>query len=214
MKKILRRKKASNGNGVKMPVHMIFVCVSNRVRSVFSEFLFQKMLAERSERFISEVKVSSAGFIPQKLRDQLAQMHVRFPDPFYNRPMAETARAALLKKGIVVSTGWRSKGLSPEMMDDADLIITALPQQKEELINLFPKARPKISTAREMSKWDEYLISEDFTGLPLDNTFWDYVEENPDYVSKIILETEETLVRAFPNILRQLGLESGEKQEA
>lgn len=197
-----------------MPVHMIFVCVSNRVRSVFSEFLFQKMLAERSERFISEVKVSSAGFIPQKLRDQLAQMHVRFPDPFYNRPMAETARAALLKKGILVSTGWRSKGLSPEMMEDADLIITALPEQKEELINLFPKARPKISTAREMSKWDEYLISEDFTGLPLDNTFWDYVEENPDYVSKIILETEEALVRAFPNILRELGLESGEKLKA
>ncbi len=171
------------------------------------------MLAQTSERFMSGVKVSSAGFIPQKLRDRLAQRHVRFPDPFYNRPMAETVRAALLKKGIVVSTGWRSKGLSPEMMDDADLIITALPEQKEELTKLFPKARPKISTAREMSTWDEYLISEDFTGLPLDNTFWDYVEENPDYVSKIILETEETLVRAFPNILRQLGLESGEKQE-
>jgi protein-tyrosine-phosphatase len=171
------------------------------------------MLAE-SGRSVHGVKVSSAGFIPQKLRDRLAKVPISFPDPFYNRPMAETARAALLKKGIIVPTGWRSKGLSPEMMKDADLIITALPEQKEELIKLFPKARPKISTTREMSKWDEYLLSEDFTGLPLDHTFWDYVEENPDYVSKIILETEEALVRAFPNILRQLGLESGEKSKA
>jgi protein-tyrosine-phosphatase len=169
------------------------------------------MLTERSYGLIDEVKISSAGFIPQKLRDQLEKGHVRFPDPFYNRAMAPMTRAALLKKGIVVSSDWRSKVLCPEMVENADLMITALPEQKEELINFFPKARSKIFTAREMSKWNEYLIFEDSTGLPMDDTFWDYVEENPDYVSKVILETEETLVRAFPNILNQLGLENVEK---
>ena len=194
-----------------MAFHVVFVCISNRVRSVLSEFLFVKMLTERSYRLIDEVKISSAGFIPQKLRDQLEKGHVRFPDPFYNRAMAPMTRAALLKKGIVVSSDWRSKVLCPEMVENADLMITALPEQKEELINFFPKARSKIFTAREMSKWNEYLIFEDSTGLPMDDTFWDYVEENPDYVSKVILETEETLVRAFPNILNQLGLENVEK---
>jgi protein-tyrosine-phosphatase len=172
------------------------------------------MLTERDEGLFHDVKVSSAGFIPQKLRDQLAEVHVSFPEPFYNRPMAATTLAALLKKDIVVAADWRSKGLSAEMVKEADLLITALPEQKEELINLFPKARSEIFTTREMSKWDEYLISEDFTRLPLDETFWDYVEENPDYVSKIILETEEALVRAFPNILKQLGLERRERLAA
>lgn len=190
----------------KLPPHLVFVCIRNRVRSAFAEFLFAKMLAERDETLLNEVKVSSAGFIPQKLRDQLAEMHVSFPDPFYNRPMAQATRAALLKKGIVVSAEWRSKELSPEMVKDADLMITAQPEQKEELINLFPKAQSKIFTTREISQWDESLVFEDSTGLPMDDTFWDYVEENPDYVSKVILETEETLVRAFLNILKHLGV--------
>ncbi len=190
----------------KRPPHIVFVCIRNRVRSPFAEFLFRKMMAERDETLLNRVKVSSAGFIPQKLKDQLAEVRVRFPDPFYNRPMAQGTRAALLKKGIVVCAEWRSKALSPEMIKEADLLITALPEQKEDLINLFPEAQAKILSTREISQWDEPLVFEDFTGLPLDDTYWEYVEENPDYVSKILLETEETLIRAFPNILKQLGL--------
>jgi protein-tyrosine-phosphatase len=190
----------------KQPFHLNFVCISNRVRSTFAGFLFPKMMCERNERPVDEVKVSSAGFIPQKLRDQLAKVHVSFPEPFYNRPMAETTRATLLKKGFTVPEEWRSKELSPQRVEDADLIITALPEQKEELISLYPKAQAKIYTIREMSKWDGYLFFEDFTILPMDDTFWDYVEGNPDYVSKVISITEETLIRAFPNILKQLGI--------
>lgn len=150
--------------------------------------------------------MSSAGFMPQKLRDQLTGMQVPFPDPFYNCPMAEGTRAALLKKGIVVPAEWRSKAIRPEMIEDADLIITALPEQKEDLISLFPKARSRIFTIRELARFDGHLVFEDFIGLPLDDTYWDYVEENSDYVSRIIRETDETLIRAFPNILEQLGI--------
>lgn len=198
MKTKLGRRKASNEDVCEMPLRVVFVCISNRVRSAFAEFLFAKMLAERDETLMNEVKASSAGFVPQTFRDQLAEVHVGFPDPFYNRHMAETTRAALFKKGIVVSAEWRSKELSPEMMKDADLIITALPEQKEELINLFQKARSRIFTTREISKWDEYLISEDPTGIPLDHTFWDYVEENPDYVSKVIFGDREDLGSSIP----------------
>jgi protein-tyrosine-phosphatase len=166
------------------------------------------MMGERDERLVDEVKVSSAGFIPQKMRDRLAKAHVRFPEPFYNRPMAETTRKALLKKGISVPDEWRSKELSPEMVEAADLLITALPEQKEDLARLYPKARDKIFTTREMSRWEEYLIFEDFTAVPMDHTFWDYVEENPEYVSKVISETEETMIRAFPNIMKRLGFNS------
>jgi protein-tyrosine-phosphatase len=166
------------------------------------------MLAESGDGLSHEVKASSAGFIPQELRDQLAKMNVSFPNPFYNRPMAATTRAALLTNGITVSADWRSKELRPEIVEDADLMITALPEQKEELVSLFPKAWLKIFSIREMSKWDRYLISEDSTRVPLDESFWDYVEENQDYVSKVISETEEILIQAFPNILNHLGVEN------
>ena len=191
---------------IKRPVHLIFICISNRVRSPFAEFLFPKMMREWDERLVDKVKVSSAGFISQKLRDRLAKVHVSFPDPFYNRFMAETTQGALLKKGITVPDEWKSKELSPEMVEDADLLITALPEQQEELVNLYPRDRFKIFTTREMSRWEEYLIFEDFGVCPMDNTFWNYVEENPDYVSKVISAMEETLIRAFPNILRQFGI--------
>jgi protein-tyrosine-phosphatase len=163
------------------------------------------MMGEKDARLDGRVKVSSAGFIPQKLRDHLASVPVKFPDPFYNRPMAEMARATLFKKGIVVPEEWRSKELTPEMVEDTDLVITALPEQKEELISLFSKAQTKIFTIKEMARWDGYLLSEDFTVPPMDDTFWDYVDGNPEYVSKVIFLTEETLIRAYPNILKHLG---------
>jgi protein-tyrosine-phosphatase len=98
------------------------------------------------------------------------------------------------------------------MVENADLMITALPEQKEELISLFPKAQAKIFTLREMSKWDGCLFFEDFAIPPMDETFWDYVEEDPDYVSKVISITEETLIQAFPNILKQLGVSEERKK--
>jgi protein-tyrosine-phosphatase len=195
----------------KRPSNLIFICVCNRVRSAFSEFLFPKMMGEKDARLDGRVKVSSAGFIPQKIRDRLAKVPVNFPDPFYNRPMAEMARATLFKKGIAVPEEWRSKELTSEIVEDADLVITALPEQKEELISLFPKAQAKIFTIREMARWDGYLFFEDFTIPPMDDTFWDYVDGNPEYVSKVIFLTEETLIRAYPNILERLGFKSALK---
>jgi protein-tyrosine-phosphatase len=164
------------------------------------------MMIERDEGLADQIKVSSAGFIPQKLKDQLTEMHISSPNPFYDRPMAEITRFSLLKKGLAVPEEWRSKELNPKMVEDTELIITALSEQKEELINLFPKAQAKIFTMREMSKWDGYLFFEDFKIVPMDDTFWDYVEGDPDYVSKVISLTEETLIRAFPIILKKLGI--------
>ena len=191
----------------KPSLHLLFVCISNLGRSAFAEFFFPKMMRERDKKLINKVKVTSAGYNPQKVRDQLTELHTVPPDPIYNRSIAETTRAALLKHGIIVPDEWRSRKLSPEMVEDADLIITALPEQKGDLINLYPEARYKIFTIREMSRWDEYLLFEDYGGLPDDHTFWGYVEENSDYVSKVLSEMEKVLIRGFPYVLEQLGVE-------
>jgi protein-tyrosine-phosphatase len=197
----------------KPTVHLLFVCVSNRVRSPFAEFFFQKMMSQRDSRLRKRVKVSSAGFISNKMKDFIVQSHTASPDPFYGRPMADTTHAALLSHDIVVPADWESKKLGPEMVKDADLIITARPDQKEDLVILYPDALHRIFSIREISKWNQYLFSEDFRTVPADKNFWDYAEEDPDYVSKVLDETQKLLVRAFPYILEQLGLEVGEKPE-
>ncbi|PKN23146.1 MAG: hypothetical protein CVU64_24220 [Deltaproteobacteria bacterium HGW-Deltaproteobacteria-21] len=189
------------------PRNVVFVCVANRLRSVFSEFFFEKLLAHTRQELSSLVKPTSAGFIPATLKNQLQSAHVGFPEPFYHRPMAEIARSALFEEGIVVPQDWRSKKLNGEMIWDADLVITALQDQKEELSTLYSTARSKFYTIREMSGRSDYLLFEDFDGLPMDHTYWDYVEGDPVYVSKIIRETRESLLLAFPKILNHLGLE-------
>jgi len=186
-----------------MPFEVIFVCVSNRVRSVFSEFLFDKMLKEGEEGLAEEIHVTSAGFMPERIRTLLANSDISVPKPFYNRDMSQITRRALHDKGITVPAGWRSKELAPEKVMEADLIITALPDQKRELLDRFPTAGKKIFTFREISKSEKYLLQEDFSAVPMDDRFWDYCEENADYVSRIILEMEEIMQSAFPHILQE-----------
>ena len=56
-----------------MSVDLLFVCVRNRVRSPFSQFLFGKMLKEKANGLAERVKVSSAGFCPARLLDKVSQ---------------------------------------------------------------------------------------------------------------------------------------------
>ncbi len=196
------------GNEIGRSFGVLFVCIANRVRSVFAEFLLRKMLDEKDKRLMNEIRVSSAGFVPSKMRDLFAELNIPFPNPFYNRPMSETTRSTLIGKGIEVSDQWRSKELTPKMVKESDLIITALPHQKEGLTQLFPEIGSKVFTLREISHWNGYLNLDDVNGVPMDNTFWDYVEENPEYVSKVLWEMEEILIRAFPNILEKFGLKA------
>src|SRR5512136_2592862 len=113
--------------------HITFVCVRNRVRSAFAEFYLADIFRQRADG----ATVSSAGFVPQGLKDQLAGALIPFPDPLYNTSMSQWTRKFLLEKGIRVPEGWRSKELSAAMVDQADLIITALSAQKEELCDLY-----------------------------------------------------------------------------
>src|SRR5512139_1917737 len=113
--------------------HVTFVCVRNRVRSTFARFYLEDFLRKRGEK----ATVSSAGFVPQVLKDQLAGAGIPFPVPLFDAPMSRLTREFLLEKGIRVPQDWRSKALNAEMVDRATLIITALGPQKEELCDLY-----------------------------------------------------------------------------
>ena len=94
------------------------------------------------------------------------------------------------------------------MVRDGDLIVPVLPEIKEELTHLFPEARNRIYTVREMSKWSGYFFIEDFDAPPLNNKYWHFVEEDPQFVCQTLLAVESSLVRAFPNIIQELGIGS------
>jgi len=179
------------------------------VRSIFAEFYLGDVFRKGGDG----ATVSSAGFVPQVLKDQLAEARIPFPEPLFNAAMSRLTRDFLLVKGIRVPEGWRSKELSAEMVAKADLIITALGAQKEELCDLYKEACPKIFSIREMSEKKGYLFSEDFSALPLDQKYWYYAEEDPGYVSKTLQEWEETLIMAIPNITKRLGMGERDQQE-
>ncbi len=193
-----------------MAGHVVFVCVANRVRSPFAEFLFTDAIAKSGEN----ITVSSAGYVPQMLKDKLAGLNVNVPVPFFNRPMSELTRAALLEKGVNVPNGWRSKELSLEIIKKADLIFTAIAMQKESLSRLYREFRNKIFTISDLSEKNGYPFLEDFSVLPLNDNFWHYCEEDPEYVSKTLKTWEEILIEALPNIIRKLRLGSEEKDKA
>jgi protein-tyrosine-phosphatase len=144
--------------------------------------------------------------VPQVLKDQLAGAGIPFPVPLFDAPMSRLTREFLIEKGIRVPQDWRSKALSAEMVERATLIITALGPQKDELCDLYKEASAKIVSIRELSEKQGYLVSEDFSALPLDQNYWYYAEEEPKYVSRVLREWEKTLVSAIPNITRKLGM--------
>ena len=191
-----------------MMYQVVFVCVANRSRSVFAQFFFSKMLAEKDTNLAGKIKVLSAGFVPQRLKEQLGGANVPLPEPFFNRPMAGVTRTALIDRGIQCPDEWVSREVTHYDVKEADLIVTVLDHQKDDLIHLFPYARDRIFTLKELAEWAGYLILEDYDRPPLDHTYWHFVDEDPVYAFKILSAMVECLIRAFPKILQKLGIKN------
>jgi len=158
----------------------------------------------------------SCGFISQKMRERIAALQVGFPDPFYGRTLALSTRTVLLEEGIAVPDGWRTKPLTPEVVKEADMIVVVLPEQKKDLIELYPEAVPKIFTIKEISQWEDRLIWEEgfmHNRIPSDIYFWDYVEENLDHVSIALSQMKKMLIMAYSDILDKLGLNHTDRKD-
>jgi protein-tyrosine-phosphatase len=164
------------------------------------------MLSETNETLAEKIEISSAGFYPRWLSDALDEAHIPEPDPFFDLDMSQVVRHALAQKGLTSPDAWRSRPITPEQIAEADLIIVALQAQKEEISELYPDARHKVFTLREMAEFEASILFESWSGLPMDETFWEYCEEDPSYVTKVIEEVEELMTLGFPNILKRLGI--------
>jgi protein-tyrosine-phosphatase len=184
--------------------NVVFSCVANRVRSPFGEFLLAELMNKRG----IDIRITSAGYIPQILKDKLTKANVGMPEPFFNRPMAEFTRNTLLDKGIIVPKSWHSKKLNYEIIKEADLIIAAQAVIKDGLSADYREFKNKIFTIAELSEKKNYPFLDDTSIIPFNDTFWTYCEEDPEYVSRTLKIWEEMLISAIPNITKMLGLDN------
>ncbi|WP_419657808.1 putative protein-tyrosine phosphatase, low molecular weight [Desulfosarcina variabilis str. Montpellier] len=193
-------------NNKKSPTssNLLFLCIRNRVRSVFAELFTREKLKTMGGELSQKITVRSAGFFPEEVKAFLDKLNAAPPDPFYGCDMSMHVRNLLLKKGIAVPNVWQSKYVSPEMVKKADLIVVSLPEQKKELAELYPDYQQNMVTLKEIAKWEGAAVSEDASDAFKQDHIWEYWEENLKHVSKTIEEVEMLLTMGIPNIVKRL----------
>lgn len=134
------------------------------------------------------------------------EANIPLPEPFFHTHMSRVVRDLLGKKGFAVPDEWRSKPLTRDLVTAADVIVTALAWQKDEIAETYLEAQGKIFTFREMAKWNDDVLFEKIEGLPMDESFWEYCEEDPAYVTRIIGEVEDLMNRGLPLMIEKLRL--------
>lgn len=184
--------------------NVLFLCIRNRVRSVFAELFTRDKLIKMDGNLSHVITVNSAGFFPQEVRTYLDKLNAAPPDPFYGVDMSEHVRSQLHKREIAVPDVWQSKCVTPEMIKKSNLIVVAIPSQKKELGELYPEYRQNIVSLKEIAKWKDAVLSEDFSQVPMQGNVWAHWEENQQYVYKTIEEVEKLLTMAIPRIVMRL----------
>lgn len=105
------------------PVRILFVCTANICRSAYAEVLSRHLLGDDDS-----VAVSSAGI-----------------HGFVDHPIDDDMAAALAERGIDPS-GFRSRRLTFDMVDSADLVLTAETKHRQYLLDDRPAAFRRLFT--------------------------------------------------------------------
>ena len=137
---------------------VLFVCTGNSCRSIMAEGLMKDALKGLGKEGI---KVSSAG--------------VSAIDGF--RPMRETIEA-MKREGVDVS-GFRSRALTDEMIEDSDLILVMTSRHMDDIIKRMPQAAPKTHMLKQYGHSGDSCACEDL--------------DIPDPIGKTMEEYEYTL---------------------
>ncbi len=118
-------------------MRVLLVCQANTARSVMAQLLLERMLQERGAD--GRVVVRSAG-VGRWARDRMLASH--------------DARIALREEGIhVAEDGFVSTALHwhPELLEDADLVVTMTAEQVRAVEELSAGRRLRIVTLRELA---------------------------------------------------------------
>ncbi len=118
--------------GLVQPFRVLLVCEANHCRSPLAEHLLR---AQISQHPAVPWVVSSAG--------------LRAPDGVPAHPHVER----VLRERGVNSEGWVSRGLSPQLVTDADLILTAELAHRRHIVRLQPAAVAKTFPLLTFATW-------------------------------------------------------------
>lgn len=112
-----------------MTKNILFVCTGNTCRSIMAQALFQQLASNQGE--LSRMEIHSAGL-------------AAFPGD----GASEHARQALREEGVKVDDH-RARMLSPEMVEEADLVLTMTRRHKETILALMPQAEGRVFVLKE-----------------------------------------------------------------
>jgi protein-tyrosine-phosphatase len=189
-----------------MAKSVVFVCGFNKGRSVASEYIFRHLLLKRDEKLAQQVMVSSAGLLIKQDIDFLKQYGRPAPKPAFRKPCYENMVTLLLKRGMDVS-GYRSRGLTRPIVEEADLIIVSEeypPVRKAAICSFWPFAKDKVFTWREFVEAEvegEYLPTEDPYPPSASSASLDYTVE---YWEQCLAEIEGYLAQRMDKFLSYL----------
>lgn len=122
-------------------MNILLVCTGNTCRSSMAKGLLEQMVDDEGDR---STQVDSAGL-----------------NVYVSTEASEYAVAVMEEMGIDISNH-RSKQLTKEEMDWADLVLAMTPSHRSTLIDLFPQQAGKIYTLPEYAYGRDEAISDPF----------------------------------------------------
>jgi len=125
---------------VERPMRVLFVCSGNTCRSSMAEAL-ARCWAEKAG-VANRIRVASAGM-----------------EAFPGEPAAAAAVAVLKEEGIDLS-GHRARLLTPEMVREADVILTMTRRHKEKILHQVPEAKGKVFVLKELAEGSDRAVAD------------------------------------------------------
>ena len=182
---------------------LVFVCTVNRMRSVMAHYLFKDILAHK-RALAQEIDVSSAGIVPEERIQRLEGEGIKIPDPLFGYRPLPCVLFYMAMRGLDVSEH-RSMPLTPTTANAADLIITITKSHEDNVLAAYPHLKDKVAALEELSyPFQLPEITHEPPGLMPRDEFCMRDCDRWHVARKMMLETEERLIRAVDKILIRL----------
>ena len=122
----------------KAAFNIVFVCTGNICRSPMAE----QMLVQKAAKEKLPISVSSAGVMAMT-----------------GDPMTPQSAEAMTQRGYT-ATKHVSQDLTPKILEDADLVLTATLDHRSELARMLPKASKYSFTIDEFARLTSFLMAD------------------------------------------------------